>query len=155
MTFRIRTAAPSDMAALREVFRRASLSNAGDRAALLANPEELDLSDRAVRDGRTRIAALQDGSILGFATTTPSDHTVELEDLFVDPEWRFRGVARALVSDAVANASRAGVKRIDVIANPHALAFYEAVGFRVDRVVATRFGEGPLMHLDITTSSSD
>jgi GNAT superfamily N-acetyltransferase len=143
------------MAGLREVFRRASLSNPGDRAALLAHPEELDLSDIAVRDGRTRLAALEDGSILGFATTKPSGHTVELEDLFVDPEWRFRGVARALVSDAVANARRAGVKRIDVIANPHALAFYEAVGFRIDRVVATRFGEGLRMRLDTTTSSSD
>jgi GNAT superfamily N-acetyltransferase len=141
------------MTGLRNVFRRASLSNRRDRAALLANPEELHLSDRAIREGRTRVAALEDGAILGFATTSQSHHTVELEDLFVDPKWRFRGVARALVSDAVGKARRAGVSRIEVIANRHALAFYEAVGFRVDGVEATRFGEGLRMHFDTTGNS--
>ena len=36
-----------------------------------------------------------------------------------------------------------------VIANPHALAFYEAVGFVADGLVPTRFGPGHRMHLDV------
>lgn len=85
VTVSIRDAALSDMAGLREIFRRASLSNPGDRAALVANPEALELSDLAVREGRTRVAVIEDRSILGFATTTQPDTTVELEDLLLIP----------------------------------------------------------------------
>ena len=136
------------MESLRDVFRRASLSNPGDGAALLENAEALDLSDLAVREGRTRLAFIDDGAILGFATTTGVESTAELEDLFVAPEWRRHGVARALVNDMLARARREGVNRIEVLANRHALAFYEAVGFAVDGVAKTRFGEGLRMHLD-------
>jgi GNAT superfamily N-acetyltransferase len=149
----IRDAMLADMESLRNVFRRASLSNRGDRAALLENAEALDLSDLAVREGRTRVAFMEDGAILGFATTTGLESTVELEDLFVAPEWRRHGVARALVNDVLARARREGVNRIEVLANGHALAFYEAVGFAVDGVVKTRFGEGLRMHLDTAPSS--
>jgi GNAT superfamily N-acetyltransferase len=152
MTFSLRDATPADMVALRDVFRRASLSNPGDRAALVQNPDALDLSDLAVRERRTRVAFMEDGAILGFATTTSRERTLELEDLFVDPEWRRRGVARALVNDAVAKAEREGVNRIKVLANRHALAFYEAVGFAEDGVARTRFGEGLLMHLETDPS---
>jgi hypothetical protein len=37
----LRDAVPDDDAALRSIFRRASLSNEGDRPLLLANPEHL------------------------------------------------------------------------------------------------------------------
>jgi hypothetical protein len=56
----IRDAVPGDLAALREVFRRSSLSNAGDRMNLLAHPDALQFSGLAVRQGRTR-AAVADG----------------------------------------------------------------------------------------------
>jgi hypothetical protein len=54
--FLIRAAGPSDMTALRDVFRRSSLSNEGDRRNLLAHPDVLELSDLAVTQGRTRAA---------------------------------------------------------------------------------------------------
>ena len=41
----IRNAGPDDLTALREVFRRASLSNDGDLPNLLAPPDYLELSD--------------------------------------------------------------------------------------------------------------
>jgi hypothetical protein len=40
--FLIRDAVPADMAVLRDVFRRSSLSNEGDRVNLLANPDALE-----------------------------------------------------------------------------------------------------------------
>jgi hypothetical protein len=42
VTFLIREAVPADTAVLRDVYRRSSLSNDGDRASLLANPEVLE-----------------------------------------------------------------------------------------------------------------
>jgi len=148
-TFLIRDAVPGDMGALRDVFRRSSLSNHGDRANLLAHPDALELSDLAVSEGRMR-TAVADGGIVGFATWLCTGDVVELEDLFVDPEWMGQGAGRALVQDLVAIGRKRGVRRIEVTANPHALAFYEKTGFVVGREVETRFGPAPRMHLQVT-----
>jgi hypothetical protein len=55
------------MTALRDVFRRSSLSNEADRMNLLVHPDALQLSSLAVAEGRTR-AAVADDAIVGFAT---------------------------------------------------------------------------------------
>ncbi len=146
--FLIRPAAPADFDVVSDVFRRASLSNAGDREVLLANPEALAFDPVSIREGRTRVA-LEDGRIVGFATTSLSGAVAELDDLFVDPDWRRRGVARALVLDAEAVARAGGSTRLEVTANTHALEFYDAAGFVADGLVATQFSPGTRMHLDI------
>jgi GNAT superfamily N-acetyltransferase len=146
--FVIRDAIPGDMSALREVFRRSSLSNDGDRINLLAHPDALQLSDLAVREGRTRIAVAV-GAIVGFATGLSAGDTVEIEDLFVDPEWMGQGIGRALVRDLIAIARRGGARRVEVTANQHALAFYEKAGFAVGHEVETRFGPAPRMYLEV------
>lgn len=151
--FRLRRAAMEDVPALRDVFRRSSLSNEGDRASLLAHPDALELSDRAVADGRVRVAVLDD-RIVGFATVLVTGQIGELEDLFVDPDWMRRGIATELVLDALANARERGVARIEVTANGHALAFYESVGFVWDGMSETQFGRGHRMHIDVPLSPS-
>ena len=147
-TFLIRAAVPGDMTALRDVFRRSSLSNDGDRENLLAYPDALELSDLAVTQGRTRAAVADDG-IVGFATWLSAGDAMEVEDLFVDPERMRQGFGRALVLDLIAIARGRGVRRVEVTANQHALAFYEEVGFLVSHEVETRFGPAPRMHLDV------
>jgi GNAT superfamily N-acetyltransferase len=147
-TFLIRAAVPGDMTALRDVFRRSSLSNDGDRANLLAYPDALELSDLAVTQGRTRAAVADDG-IVGFATWLSAGDAMEVEDLFVDPERMRQGFGRALVLDLIAIARGRGVRRFEVTANQNALAFYEEVGFLVSHEVETRFGPAPRMHLDV------
>jgi GNAT superfamily N-acetyltransferase len=147
-TFLIRAAVPGDMTALRDVFRRSSLSNDGDRANLLAYPDALELSDLAVTQGRTRAAVADDG-IVGFATWLSAGDAMEVEDLFVDPERMRQGFGRALVLDLIAIARGRGVRRVEVTANQNALAFYEEMGFLVSHEVETRFGPAPRMHLDV------
>ena len=63
----IRLGTPADLAAARGVYRRASLSNAGDRGSLLAHPDYLILGPEGLAEGRTHVAE-QDGSVAGFAT---------------------------------------------------------------------------------------
>ena len=139
----IRVAVHEDMGALRDLFRRSSLSNEGDRASLLAHPEVLEFSGLAVEEGRTRVAVV-DGRIVGFATLLGN----ELDDLFVDPDGTRHGIGRALVLDAAAVARTQGLERIEVTANDHARGFYESVGFVLGETVETAFGRGSRMHLD-------
>lgn len=146
----IRAGRPDDTAALEGVFRRASLSNAGDRAALLEHPEALQLSDELVGGGRVRVATLADGTIVGFVSTRPTRAAVlELDDMFVEPTWMRHGVARALVHSIAVEAGLEAVTRVEVTANVHALGFYRAVGFVVDGSADTEFGSGLRMHLDV------
>ena len=137
---------------LQRIFRSASLSNSADAPLLLARPEFLHFAGEGVSAGRTRIAvaALERGkAILGFATVTARGvGEPELEDLFVDPPWQRRGVARRLIEDAVQTVRKSGRERLWVVGNPHASAFYAAVGFVGCERVATELGPGLRLHLD-------
>ena len=144
----IRDAVTDDMTALSGVYRRSSLSNEGDRPNLLAHPETLEFADLAVREGRTR--AVAEGEIVGFASWLGAGDDFEIEDLFVEPGWMRRGIGRALVLDMIAIARGRGIGRVEVTANPHALAFYEKAGFVVYREVVTRFRTAPRMRLAVT-----
>ena len=89
----------------------------------------------------------QDGSVVGFATWGETSGITELEDLFVDPDYRRRGIAAALVS-RIAQVLRArGAGRLEVTANPHAMEFYRAAGFTDDGTAETDFGSAPCMVL--------
>ena len=146
----VREADEDDEPVLARIFRRASLSNAGDRDALLAHPEALTLPDDLLYRGRTRVATFADGTVVGFVTTRPTDPGVlELDDLFVDPDAMHRGVARQLILRIAMEAAGEDVARIDVTANFHALGFYAAVGFVAGARVDTEFGPGQRMHLDV------
>jgi GNAT superfamily N-acetyltransferase len=148
----IRTAAPADLDVVREVFRRASLSNAGDRASLLANPEALVWPGDSLVEGRTRVAVDDHGTIVGFASTLLIGGAVELEDLFVEPRRMRHGVARRLVEDVLSLARMLGVGAVWVTANPHAMAFYTSVGFVPDGAAQTRLGHALRMRLDVASN---
>ena len=144
----IRLGVPADLSAASDVYRSASLSNAGDRDNLLAHPQYLVLGPEGLAEGRTYVAE-EEGSLVGFATWIEADGVFELEDLFVDPGWRRRGIAAALV-DRIAQVLRArGVQRLEVTTNPHALGFYRAAGFIDCGTADTVFGTAPRMVLPV------
>jgi GNAT superfamily N-acetyltransferase len=150
----VRTATPGDLVALRDIFRRASLNNEGDRAALLGTPEVLVWDGAGIDPGQTRLAVDPTGRVLGFATVRPIDGGLELDDLFVAPEVMRRGVATLLIRDAIGRAARAGAPWIDVIANPHAAEFYASVGFAFQSHAQTRFGPAPRLRLEVGAAGS-
>jgi len=146
----VRHATTEDYAALALIFRRAALSNPGDRDMLREHPEFLVLPPDLIGRGRTRVATLADGRIVGFASTRRiADEVLELDDLFVDPDCRRQGVANRLVHRLVGDARAESVARIEVIANEHALGFYHAAGFVNDGPTEATVGWGHRMHLDV------
>jgi len=143
----IRDAVLSDLPPVKDVFQRSSLSNIDDRANLVAHPGVLQFSGLSIRERRTRVAVAGD-QIVGFSTTLDTESGIELDDLFVDPDWMGRGVGRQLVLDVMAIARTGTVDRVAVTANGHALQFYEKLGFVVDGEVESRFGWAIRMHRD-------
>jgi GNAT superfamily N-acetyltransferase len=144
-----RLADERDLEELRTVFRRASLSNAGDRANLLASPAALHWTGSGIATGSTRVATDHSGRVLGFATVLPIEGGLELEDLFVDPDAMRQGVATRLVLDVVADAARDGVAWIEVTANDHAAKFYASAGFVKVGDEQTSFGPAPRLRRDV------
>ncbi|KWX79061.1 GNAT family N-acetyltransferase [Paenibacillus jilunlii] len=138
----IRNAVVDDVDTLRDVFRRAALTNEDVRELIAIHPEWL-LWDDAMMPF-TRVAVV-DGRVVGFASVRPIGDFLELEDLFTDPDWMRQGVASALIEDI----ARRGM-RVEVTANPHAIGFYESVGFVANGFANTQGGPAPRMHLDVT-----
>ena len=141
-TVLIRSAMVSEQKTLEALQRRASLNNAGDRDALLANPDAIDLPLEQITANRVFIAE-RDGAILGFsAVLSREDGETELDALFVEPRlWR-SGVGRLLVEHCAEVARAQGSSLLHVIANPHAQGFYAACGFKMIGTIGTRFGVG-------------
>jgi GNAT superfamily N-acetyltransferase len=141
----IRPARLDERTMLESLQWRASLNNPGDRDALLANPDAIELPIEQIAKGDV-FAAESDGVVVGFAAVVPRpDGGAELDALFVEPHLWKRGIGRQLV-DHVADVARertAGF--LHVIGNPHAEGFYVSCGFHVTGSIDTRFGAGLAM----------
>jgi GNAT superfamily N-acetyltransferase len=142
----IRSALARERAQLEALQRRASLHNEGDREALLAHPDAIELPVEQIEAGYVRVVE-RAGALAGFSVLLPADNgACELDGLFVEPEAMRGGLGRALVDDAARAARKRGAASIAVVGNAHALQFYRRVGFEGAEEVATEFGVGYRMH---------
>ena len=141
----IRAAKPDDKDKLEALQWRASLNNPGDRDALAAHPDAIELPTQQIVDGGVYVAEVTD-CIKGFAAILPrADGDSELDALFVEPGvWR-RGIGRALVEHCAGIARINGSKALHVVGNPHAESFYSNCAFEKLGTKQTRFGVGLLM----------
>lgn len=81
----IRLAFPSEKLELEQLQMRASLENEGDRDALLAHPDSIELPAEQIAGGRVFVSEWK-GTIVGFAAIEPrEDGDSELDGLFVEP----------------------------------------------------------------------
>ena len=122
----IRRQVPDDGAALRDVIGRAFDTQPG----VVALEEAL-----AQRSDSTGYVALVDDRVVGQVRLTRGWIDAEarlvevlyLSPLSVAPEWQSRGIGRALVAHAVAEAQRAGVPAVFLEGDP---AYYGRLGWR-------------------------
>ena len=134
----IRAALPEEAPELSELCVRSKAVRGYDetfmalaRAALEVRPEHIDAGD-------VWVATAADGSIAGMVALGPSDQprTLDLEKLFVAPQRIRAGVGRVLLAHAMAEAKRRGARRLTILSDPYAAAFYERNG-------AIRIGMAP------------
>jgi GNAT superfamily N-acetyltransferase len=146
-TISIRSAVAAERRALEELQFRASIHSTRYADVLRVHPDAIEIPSWQFEHGLVRVA--EDGDVvLGFAVLlAPADGACELDAIFVEPERMRAGIGRLLIDDAVARARRWGADRLEVVANPDAVAFYGRVGFSGDETVATRFGPGRRMRL--------
>ncbi len=147
---RIRDAQPDEALALEALHRRSSDYWDEDRARLAAHPDAIEPPRQAIAEGRVRIAVDVAGRRLGFSVILPiEDGSCELDDLFVEPDSMGLGIGRLLVEDVATRAAAAGAIRVNVIANPRAVGFYQRLGFQITGEASTRFARAPRMTLDL------
>jgi GNAT superfamily N-acetyltransferase len=141
----VRPAVASEQKELEALQWRASLNNPGDRDALLAHPDAIELPLEQIRGGGVFVAEVT-GSMMGFAAILPRDNgDFDLDALFVEPSaWR-QGIGRALIEHCAAAARTAGAESLHVVGNPHAEGFYSSCGFEMLGTKQMRFGVGLLM----------
>jgi GNAT superfamily N-acetyltransferase len=150
----IRLALRDEHTLLESLQRRASLSNPGDRDAILANPDAIALPIEQITSDCVFVAE-RDGVVAGFAAVVPRpDGGAELDALFVEPHlWR-QGIGRRLVDYVADVAQLRGADFLHVIGNPHAEGFYVSCGFRVTGRVDTRFGGGLGMRRSLSPTAN-
>jgi GNAT superfamily N-acetyltransferase len=119
----IRYARETEQRSLTELQRRASLHWETHREQLVAHPHAVELPVDQIEDGLVRVAELG-ADVVGFAVLLPpAQGAGERDGLFVEPARMGAGVGRALVEDAMRIARERGATRIEVVANPEAVAF--------------------------------
>jgi N-acetylglutamate synthase-like GNAT family acetyltransferase len=140
----IRRATLSEREPLEALQRRASLANAGDRDAILAHPDAIEIPLHQLESGQVYVAE-RGKIIVGFAATLPrKDGETELDALFVEPSMWRQGIGRQLIKHCEDAARSIGSGALHVIGNPHAREFYLASGFKAVGTSETRFGVGIL-----------
>jgi N-acetylglutamate synthase-like GNAT family acetyltransferase len=101
------------------------------RPALAVSPEQIDAGD-------VWVATDAQGSIAGLVALGPGNqaHALDLDKLFVEPQQIRAGFGRMLLMHAVAEARGRGARRLTILSDPYAAAFYERYG-------AIRIGMAP------------
>ena len=71
-----------------------------------------------------------DGSTIGFYALLGQPPVLDLDQLWVLPEWIGQGVGGVLIRHAIDQASQLGARMMTVQADPHAEGFYRHMGAR-------------------------
>ncbi len=152
---KIRLAVAEEQAILLDLYRRSSLSWGSDRQLLEANLDSLQFPLETILSGDTLVADIA-GIIVGLVVVLPeANGEAEMKRLFVDPGWFRQGIGTKLVAAAIALARDRRATVMNVSANPQALGFYEAKGFRKVGERETQLGQCISMQMTLCHSGDE
>lgn len=146
-----RAAHPSEAAALSALALRSKAHWGYDADFMKACVDPLTI---APEDFQKMEIVVIDGAAgpLAFAALEVEGTEAHLDKAFVDPEAMGQGLGRALMSWAVTRARARGAKMLLIDSDPHAEAFYTAMGAEVIGRAPSEAIPGrtlPLMRLDL------
>lgn len=127
---RIRPARLEEADALTALCRRSKAAWGYDDAFMAASAASLRVTPTEIDRGRVFVAEDAAGVPIGVASYSwlPAPGAAELDLLFVEPGLLRKGVGRALLDRIVAAVTAAGVRRLVILADPNAAAFYARYG---------------------------
>ncbi|MBL3681285.1 GNAT family N-acetyltransferase [Leucobacter aridicollis] len=132
----IRDYTEADAAAALTIFTDAIMETAAadysaEQLRAWARPGERDLTSwHGAMSERNSFVAVAAGSVVGFSDVT-GDGFIDM--LFVAPAWGGRGVARALLAEALVRARVAGAHELTADASITARPVFERLGFEMYR----------------------
>jgi len=131
MAISIRSSAPEDAHVLSELSMRSKQSNGYDDAFMEACRDELAVTPELLRAHRYWIAEAEN-SVCGYVCLAVDDDGAqgEVAAFFVDPAWKRKGVGRMLWETLLTGARELQLEALYLDADPSAVPFYEALGFR-------------------------
>lgn len=115
-----------------DVSIRSKQSNGYDDAFMDACRDELTITVAHLCQGEYWVAC-DAAAIVGLASLCPDkdQHAGEVHSFFIDPDQQGRGIGRLLWATLLQRAHAYGMTEVRLDADPNAVPFYEAMGFRV------------------------
>jgi GNAT superfamily N-acetyltransferase len=126
----VRNAKLEEAASLTALCVRSKAHWGYDAAFMKLSAAALAVNEDDIAAGRVLVAVDDAGRVIGMACVLPEGETSDLDALFVDPPAIGSGAGRALFDAAVILARQQGARRMTVLADPNAAAFYERMGAR-------------------------
>jgi N-acetylglutamate synthase-like GNAT family acetyltransferase len=154
----IRRAERHECPALTALMRRSKAYWGYDAEFMRQSEPSFAIPEALFARGQVLVAEGNAGALLGVASleALPKDGDFDLLHMFVDPDAVGTGTGRALFEAIAATARAAGARRLVILSDPNAVAFYERMGARrtgdapSDAIPGRRL---PLLELDLDQRS--
>ena len=152
----IRAARVGEAAKLTALCARSKAHWGYDAEFMRLSASALAVDEADIKAGRVLVAADVEDRPLGMAVALGKGETVDLDALFVDPPAIGSGAGRTLFVAALDLARGLGARRMTILADPNAAAFYERMGARFLRNAPSDAIPGrtlPIYEYDLTSGA--
>ena len=126
----IRPARPGEAAGLTALCLRSKAHWGYDAEFMRLCVPSLTVTEQSIAEGRVLVAIDETGRTVGTVSVGREGDDAELALMFVDPASIGGGTGRKLFEAAVALAQDLGYRRMTILADVNAAAFYERMGAR-------------------------
>ena len=151
MSICIRRAHVNDTEEMIALALRSKQSNGYDDAFMEACIGELEVN--AEKLGEAEYWVAEDNGVCGMVALCPDAEgtSAEIGAFFIDPERKRHGIGRLLWKKTLARSKKLGIEKLSLDADPAAVPFYEALGFKIVREVPSGSIPGRcLPHMEMT-----
>jgi len=127
-----------------------------DDAFMQMSAASLEVREADIAAGRVLVAVDDAGKLIGVAGIATDGESADLDVMFVDPPAIGSGAGRLLFEAAASLARGLGARRMTILADPNAGAFYERMGARFLHDAPSDAIPGrtlPLYELDLTSEA--